>query len=208
MVIVALSIDIFHAFEEIFYDHQATIFTNSAFSRLTNKVILFAGIISLCSIPFYICGLIDENYKMPSWLSFLRYITSILLVLVFVLVIFVLFPATWIIDGLEEAAKVNFLGDCLFTHLLIPIIYVVTYCLLDPPIMAKKTGLITTYIIIGAYIIIYTLFCFVLKTWEDFYFINEVINRINIGIIGVFFVLAGLIYCINYLMFKIKRERT
>ena len=205
--LLSLGVDIFHAVEEIFYDHQATIFTNSAFSRLTNKACLFAAILCLFSTPFYIIKLYKKDYEIPKMIYSLKYIATVLLILVFLMVMVVLFPAVWVSEGFKESIKVNFLGDCLFTHLLIPFTFVLSFLFLDEKCEFSKREEVAIYIILGTYVLLYIFFVYVFKTWEDFYFINMIISYVTIfGYAGIALLVLPIPYLLNKLVYKIKKK--
>ncbi len=202
---VALGRDIFHAFEEIVYDHQATIWSDSGFSKLTNKVVLFCAVLSIFLIPFYTTKLIQEDFEIPTWVFRVKYVVCILNIFIFILVLLVFFPVVWISSGIEESIKVNFLGDCLFSHLLIPFLFVISYVFLDEKPTQSKKEIIATYIVLGIYILIYVLFVYIVQTWEDFYFLSEIVSKITIfGFIGVSIVVSLVPLGIHYLLKKVK----
>ena len=188
LAIIGLGRDIFHAFEEILYDHQATLITNSAFSRLTNKVVLFGALLSLFLIPFYILKVFDKEYKIPNVVCSLKFIESVLLLVVVLLVVFVFFPLSCVLEGFEHAFRSVFLGDCLYSHVLIPLIFLLSYFLFDERVELSKNMPIIIVVIVGFYVLIYVLFVFILKTWEDFYFIHEASKKITYyAIVPLFF---------------------
>ena len=206
-VILGLGVDIFHAIEEIFYDHQATIFTNSAFSRLTNKACLFAGVLSLFSLPFYAIKLCKKDFEIPKMIYALKYVASLLLITVLLVVVVLFFPAVWIVDGFEESLRVNFYGDCLYTHVLIPILFVLSFVLLDENISFSKREGFAFYIVLGAYLAMYVLFVYVFRTWADFYAINTVVSYLTVfGLIGIIAVFAPVPFFLNKLMLKLKNN--
>ena len=199
--IIGLGRDIFHAIEEITYDHQATVLTNSAFSRLTNKVALLAGSISLFLIPFYVTCLVDKNYKLSSVVYSLKFVCSFLLIVVMVLVVIVFFPLSCVLQGFEEGFHSVFLGDCLYSHVLIPLLFVLSFFMMDDRQKLSRKEPIVIASVLTAYVLVYVFFVFGLKTWEDFYFIKEAANTISyfamapfaiLVIVGVYF-LSGLL---------------
>lgn len=196
LCIVGLGRDVFHAFEELFYDHQATLFSNNAMSKLTNQIILFTGALALFLIPFYFVGLFDENHRLTKVTYTLKFICAVLLILLILLVVCVLFPLTWATQGFEVAFRFNFLGDCLYSHVLIPIFFITSFFALDEKQELMKRTKIIVLVIFLVYIICYIFFVFVIKTWEDFYFINRAANIVSyfaivpvvlIVLLGVYF---------------------
>ena len=207
MLIIALGRDVFHAFEEIYYDKQATIFTNSAVSRLTNIVNIFCGVLSLFFVPIYIVSLLDRSFKIPSTFMSLRFICTVLLSLVFLLVIFIFFPITWVSQGFSTAVNEMFLGDCLYTHLLVPILYVTSYFFLDEKHKIGKAECIVIISVMFSYILLYTFFVFVFKTWEDFYYIKETIRYITIfGVLGVVVIALPLSYLFSIFLKNLNNK--
>ena len=173
LAIVGLGRDIFHAIEEIFYDHQATLLTNNAFSRLTNKINVFAAIFSLFLIPLYTRKLVEKDYEIPNFVYSIKFILTVLLIFLVILVVVVLWPMYCILEGFGKGSHEVFLGDCLYTHVLIPFLIIVSFFVLDDrQQLSGKEALIVT-IILSVYTLEYALFVFILKTWFDFYFIKE-----------------------------------
>ena len=196
LCIVGLGRQVFHAFEELLYDHQATLFSSNATSRLTNEIILFTGSLSLFLIPFYFVALIDENHRLTKVTYTLKFICTVLLIFLILLVFFVLFPLNWATEGFEFGFRSNFLGDCLFSHVLIPILFVTSYFVLDEKQELMKRTQLVVIVLFILYITIYIFFVFIFKTWEDFHFINEaakvvsyfvIIPVIILVLIGVYF---------------------
>ena len=196
LCIVGLGRQVFHAFEELLYDHQATLFSSNATSRLTNEIILFTGSLSLFQIPFYFAALIDENHRLTKVTYTLKFICTVLLIFLILLVVFVLFPLNWATEGFEVGFRSNFLGDCLFFHVLIPILFVTSYFVLDEKQELMKRTQLVVLVLFILYITIYIFFVFIFKTWEDFHFINEaakivsyfvIIPVIILVLIGVYF---------------------
>ena len=207
LAVIGLGRDIFHVFEEILYDHQATLITNSAFSRLTNKVVLFGAVLSLFLAPFYVLKIFDSKYKIPVIVYSMKFVESILLLAVVFLVVLVLFPLSCVLDGFEGAFKSVFLGDCLYSHVLIPSIFLISYFLFDEKEKLPNQLPVIVTVVLGVYVLIYIFFVFILKTWEDFYFIREASKKMTyVAIIPlVFGALAGTYFGSKFLLKKISK---
>lgn len=201
LCIVGLGRDVFHAFEELLYDHQATLFSSNAISRLTNQIILFTGSLSLFLIPFYFVAVIDENHRLTKVTYTLKFICTVLLIFLILLVVFVLFPLNWASEGFEVGFRSNFLGDCLFSHVLIPTLFVTSFFVLDEKQELMKGTQIVVLVIFLLYLTIYVLFVFVFKTWEDFYFINEAAKVVSYYVVipAVLLVLLGVYFGTKFL---------
>ena len=196
LCIVGLGRDVFHAFEELFYDHEATLFSSNAVSKLTNQINLFAGSLSLFLIPFYFVALFDENHRLTKVTYTLKFICTVLLIFLILLVVCVLFPLTCATNGFEVGFRSNFLGDCLYSHVLIPILFITSFFALDEKQELMKRTQFIVLVIFLVYVISYIFFVYVFKTWEDFYFINEaakvvsyfaIIPVVLIVLLGVYF---------------------
>ena len=196
LTIIGLGRDLFHAVEEIFYDHESTLFSSSAFSRLTNKVVVFSAVLSLFLIPYYFLQLFEDEKHLPQIVYSMKFICSCFLTVVFVLVLFVFFPLNCVLQGFEDGFRSTFLGDCLYSHILIPILFVCSFFAIDERQKISKKAPLLIILILGVYVLVYILFVFILKTWEDFYYISEATKTVTyfaiiplciIVLIGVYF---------------------
>jgi len=180
LTILALGSDTLHAFEDIFYDKVSNVFTRSALSKLTNILNLCIATISLFFVPVYIIKLVDKDYKINRIFYSLKFIASILLIVVIALVVFVFFPIVCVTENVKVAVDSMFLGDCLFTHIISPFLFIGSYFLLDEKTDLGKKEIIAVDVVIFIYVFVYSQFVFIFKTWEDFYFIKQVIKHATI----------------------------
>ena len=207
--IIGLGRDIFHAIEEIFYDHQATLFTNNAFSRLTNKIIVFASIFSLFLIPVYLRKLFEKDYKIPHVVYSIKFVLTVLLIVLVILVICIFFPMYCVLEGFKKGFNEVFLGDCLYSHVIIPCLMITSFFVLDEKQkLTGKEALVATVILL-VFTLEYVLFVFIIKTWFDFYFIKEAAKIVTYFAIAplVLLVLVGVYFGSKFLAKILSKKK-
>ena len=154
---------------EYCYDSFENIFTNvhkfyeeNSFSYFTTLSNIFVLLVSIISIPYLIISILKKEKISPKWLSVLRHISTTYIVITFLIVNLLL---VWIVSEPFELYE----GKEIITHVIVPLLMVVIFCLSDSKEISYKEAVIWALIPVCIYSFVYFLKVFIFKVWEDFY---------------------------------------
>ena len=207
---LALARHFYNALESVFIDHTNTLLGSSNMSLFTTNVNIAACVVCIIDVPFKIASIIKNKDISFRALTICKYIVAVSLIMTFFIVVFLIFPVTCVYMGsFEIGFRIDFMGGNFYTHIAIPFLFVLSFTLLE-----EKTefSLLTNILVVAplfVYSIIYTIFAFILKTWEDVYYLFEVIQVIKIiGLTAVVLLAHGVCFLVGMFIRKIKKSRT
>ena len=205
----AFSKHVYNSLENIVIDNISTIFGVSSLSPFTSQINLFAAVVALISIPQFIAKIINPEYEIPYILYIARFVVVCNLLLVFLVVVFLLTPILAISTAnIYESIITMFWNSNLYTHLLIPLIFICSFIFIDDhkniDVKQKFIALIPIFI----YAIEIVLFMFIIKSWdEDFYYLQTIYQKTGVfGLVGIFIMISGLLYGICSIVKKIVEK--
>lgn len=153
-------------------------------------------IVSLIDVPFRITGLIKGNYPNPKWLFILRFMSTVYIIITFLIVNLVL---VWLVKEPFELYE----GKELFTHVLLPVIATTCYFISPSYKFDKKIMFAPLYAMI-AYSIYYYLKVFTFKVWSDFYSVGFLYPW---SVLIFIVLIVGVTIGISVLILKLKNSR-
>ena len=194
--------------ENYFIDQINSLLGTSSISPFTTKINIVAAVVCLIDIPYEIISLINRKETTYRGLLVSKYIVSASLMLTFFTVLFVIFPITCVYtESFVEGFKINYLNGNQFTHVIIPLLFVLSFIFLDEKCEFNIKMAIFSAIPASFYIIIYILLVYVLKTWDDIYFSKEAIKYITVfGVLLLVFTLIGISFLFGLFLKRIKRK--
>ena len=138
---------------------------NNRFIYFTNISNLLMGLIALINATFLLLSVVkDKNYV--HWIfSLIKLIIISMTTLTFFTVLFVIGP----IDGYQK----NYSGRNFFTHLVVPLLSLVSYFFFEEKLQLEWKYSTFVLIPLIIYSIIYVINVVMFKTWPDIYQINK-----------------------------------
>ena len=170
---------LYNTFENLFIDKCFSVFDSNSLSPFTSWVNFIAGVFLLYSLPYFFIELFGlENKKS---IFYKRGFTTIRKCYVLV----ILFVTCFMLPGgliggmpLNEVLNFCFWEGNFFHHLICPILFIVLSLLEKNEIQSRKQCLFSM-IPVGTYMIVYLIMVFVARKWEDFYYINQILEVIG-----------------------------
>ena len=206
-LMMAISAHFYNSMENYFIDCIHSLLEFSSISPFTTKINIAAAIVCLIDIPFGIMTLISKKDCQLDGLYKTKFVVAVLLTMTFFVVIIALVPIAWNMEGsFYRALKTNYGSQNMYTHLIIPVIFVCSFLFLEKKEPLPKKWMIISTIPCFLFMIEYTLFVYGFKTWEDHYHTSEVVKMFTVfGLLGLLVIIYILIMLICYLFNKIKK---
>lgn len=121
----------YDTFENLYIDKIYNLYNSTSFSLFTSVVNIFASVTCIYLVPFYVSKIIDPNFEFGKKTKHLIVIVRRNYLLVFLFVLFVIFPVAIIGNiPIKEAFKECFLGPNIFAHFLSPFLFLLGTCFL------------------------------------------------------------------------------
>ena len=203
---LALSRHFYNSMESLFYDKVTSVFSTNCLSSFTSWISIAATTVCLVDIPYEVLKLTKKGDLEFKGLDFSKFIISVSLVITFFTVLLVIFPLTIILKGsAKESFQINYLSGNLYTHIVIPILFVISFIFFDEKTkISRKSCIFSTFPLI-IYIFFYGLLVYVFKTWEDSYHTLEAAKYVTIyGVALLTVILIAITALVGLLLRKIK----
>lgn len=134
---------------------------NACYRFFTVDSNILAALCGLVLIPFNIKGIAAGEDRIPKWALTLKYIGTVAVSLTLIVVVVFLGPT--------QGYALMFDGNCLYLHLINPLLAMVSFCCFETAVpLTKKQmllGLIPTFVYGTVYLFVVWLF----PIWPDFY---------------------------------------
>ena len=138
---------------------------NNRFIYFTNISNLAVGLMALVDVVFLIMSLAKNKDCVPFVFSLIKLVLISMTTLTFFVVLFVIGP----INGYPK----SYSGRNLFTHLIVPLLSLVSYLFFEEKIRFKWRYSLIALLPFFIYSIVYIINVIVLKSWPDIYQINK-----------------------------------
>ena len=212
-VIFGFKNHLYNTFENLFIDKCFSVFGSNSLSPFTAWTNFMAGVFLLYSLPYFfieLFGLENKRSNFYKW-SFTTIRKCYVLVMIFVT--FFMLPIG-LLGGmpLNEVLNFCFWEGNFFHHLICPILFIALSLLEKNEVQSRKQCLFSM-IPVGFYMIVYFIMVFIARQWEDFYYLNRILEVIGYLIfplmIILIFGLSVLIAFVDNIVVKLisKREK-
>lgn len=192
-------------FQGIFVDKTIPYFQNTEFDTFTFKITFYFMMLSVIDIPFIILGLLKPNKNIPNLMNYLKTIGFVYHSLMLIACVGGFFYLWITLQNPGEAINRCFGGNCIFTHLIIPLLCIIQSILFVKFKKPTKKYFIFLYIPLLTYAIQYFVCVFGFKNWIDFYELQNIAKNITIfGLIGGILLLIILIFLLGKLAIKVS----
>ena len=138
---------------------------NNRFIYFTNISNLLVGLISLANVIFLSLSIAKNKIYVRPVFSLIKVIALSMTTLTFFIVLFVIGP----LDGYAK----NYTGRNFFTHLVVPVLALISYLFFEEKLQSKWKTSILILIPLVIYSILYIVCAIVLHYWPDIYHINK-----------------------------------
>lgn len=192
-------------FQGMFIDKTIPYFQNTEFDTFTFKIAFYFMGLSIIDIPFAIIGLVNPKKDIPNLIGYMKTIGFVYHALMLFTCVCGFFYLWITSHNPGEALSKCFGGNCIFTHLIIPLLCIIQTVLFVK--FAKPTNkyFIFLYIPLLTYAIQYFVCVFGFKNWIDFYQLQNIAKNITIfGLIGGILLLIILIFLLGKLAIKVS----
>ena len=208
-LIVAISNHVYNSVENLFIDKIYGPLNTNSLSRYTTRVNYAAAAICLIDIPYQIISLISKENKLPKVLYVAKYICSISLIFVALAVLLVFFPLALVYTkDINQTIYYTYYMDKIFTHIVIPVLFVLSFIVLEEKQEMKKRYIYISAVPFIVYCIEYTILVFIVKSWNDDYFAGEIVRVATIfSLIGLVAIFIASNPLIGLLLNKAKKNQ-
>jgi len=172
----------------------------SYFAFYTTDSNLMYAIICLITIPFNIMFIVNKNYKIPKWVSLIRFYGTTVVAVTFFVVLFLLGPLNP--GGFIELYE----GMPFYLHLIVPLIAMINFILFDQYNDISFIQLFINTIPTLIYGIFYALWVNVFKQIDAYTFFKHGIPISILIYIGIFLLCFGLGALFRYL-YKLRNRQ-
>ena len=138
---------------------------NNRFIYFTNISNLFVGFLSIVNAILLLISITKNRSYIPTIFSLIKIVAISMTTLTFFTVLFVIGP----IDGYQK----NYSGRNFFTHLVVPLLSLVSYFFFEEKLQLEWKYSTFVLIPLIIYSIIYVINVVMFKTWPDIYQINK-----------------------------------
>ena len=138
---------------------------NNRFIYFTNISNLLVGLMAIVNIVFLILSLVRNKDCIPFAFSIAKLVLISMTTLTFFTVLLVIAP----LNGLED----SYSGRNFFTHVVVPILSLVSYLFLEEKIQFKWKYTFLVLVPFSIYAIVYAINVVALELWPDLYQINK-----------------------------------
>ena len=135
------------------------------FRYFTNLSVITVTTLSIPNIVFLLMSIIKNKMVYPKWFSIIKFIGLSMTTLTFFTVVLIIAPLT---SYKEMFENVRF-----FTHLIIPVLVVVSFLFFEEKTLFEWQYTFLSFIPTGLYSIVYTINVIFLNNWPDLYQINN-----------------------------------
>ena len=144
---------------------QSLINGSNKFIYFTYISNLLVGLMALVNVPFLIGSIAKNKYCVPLAFSLLKFVLISMTTLTFFVVLFVIGP----IEGYPK----SYSGRSFFTHLVVPLLSLVSYLFFEEKSKLKWKHSLIALIPFAAYSVAYAINVVLLESWPDIYQINK-----------------------------------
>lgn len=138
---------------------------SNRFIYFTNISNIVVGFIALINAVFLLLSAIKNKNCVPTIFSLVKIVAISMTTLTFFTVLFVIGP----IDGYPN----NYSGRNFFTHLIVPLLALISYLFLEEKLQIKWIYSLLILVPLVIYSIFYVINVIALETWPDIYLINK-----------------------------------
>ena len=138
---------------------------NNRFIYFTNISNLLVGLMAIINAVFLLLSVIKNKNCVPYIFSLIKLVLISMTTLTFFTVLFVIGP----IDGYPQ----NYSGRNFFTHLVVPVLSLVSYLFFEEKLKFQWKYSLIALIPFAIYAIVYVINVVALKSWPDLYQINK-----------------------------------
>ena len=137
----------------------------NAFIYFTNISNLLVGFMALINATFLMLSIVKKRDCVPLIFTLIKIILISMTTVTFFVVLFVIGPT----DGYQK----NYSGRSLFTHLIVPLLSLISYLFFEEKMQLEWKYSLLILIPFVIYSIVYVINVIILESWPDLYHINK-----------------------------------